>query len=125
MLVSFDIRYTEHRFIERVTNHKKYITFTKDSQSLMYGLVELSRLIKEHDKIDGSIIEYINDFIDIVKKYYLSENIPIPIMINDLDENSQMEDWLNTIDKLQLLLSDSKDSHYFIRGKLTDNKSPQ
>ena len=59
----------------------------------------------------------------IVKKYYLSENIPIPIMINDLEENSQMEDWLNTIDKLQLLLSDSKDSHYFIRGKLTDNKS--
>lgn len=44
-------------------------------------------------------------------------------MINDLEENSQMEDWLNTIDKLQLLLSDSKDSHYFIRGKLTDNKS--
>lgn len=123
MLVSFDIRYTEHHFNERVANHKSHITFTKDSQSLMYGLVELSRLIKEHDKIDGSIIEYINDFIDIIKKYYLSENIPIPIMINDLDENSQMEDWLNTIDKLQLLLSDSKDSHYFIRGKLTDNKS--
>lgn len=125
MLVSFDIRYTEHRFNERIANHKKHITFTKDNQSLMYGLVELSKLVKENDKIDGSIIEYINDFIDIVKKYYLSENIPIPITISNLDKNSQMEDWLNTIDKLQLFLSDSKDNYYFIRGKLTDNKSPQ
>lgn len=123
MLVSFDIRYTEHHFVERITNHKNHIVYTKDNQSLMYGLVELSTLIKQNDKINGSIIKYINEFIDIVKKYYLSKNIPIPIMINDLDKNSQMKDWLNTLDKLQLLLSDSKDSHYFIRGKLTDSKS--
>lgn len=119
MLLSFDIRYTEHRFVERIENHKKNEAFTKDNQSLIYGLVELSQLVKQHSKLNGSIIKYINDFIDIAKKYYLSNNIPIPFMINELDKDSQMEDWLNVIDKLQLLLSGSNDSHYFIRGKLT------
>lgn len=123
MLRSFDIRYTEQRFIERVDNHKKNKCFTKDTQSLIYGLTELSKLVEKSDIINGSIVEYINGFIDIVKRYYLAKNIPVPIAINELDKNSKKEDWLSTIDKLQLLLSDTKDSHFFIRGKLTNNKS--
>lgn len=121
MLVSFDIRYTEHRFNERVANHKNHITFTKDIQSLIFGLTDLSKLVEQNNIIKGSIVEYINDFIDIVKRYYLSQNIPVPITISELNNTSTKKDWLNAIDKLQLLLSDSKDNHFFIRGRLTDN----
>lgn len=122
LLRSFDIRYVEQHFIERVENHKNNKSFTKDTQSLIYGLTELSKLVENNDIIKGSVVEYINGFIDIVKRYYLAKNIPVPIAINELDNTSQKNDWINTIDKLQLLLSDTKDSHYFIRGKLTDNK---
>ena len=104
-----------------VKNHKNNKSFTKDTQSLIYGLTELSKLVENNDIINGSVIEYINDFIDIVKRYYLAKNIPVPIAINELDNTSQKSDWINTIDKLQLLLSDTKDSHFFIRGRLTDN----
>ncbi len=121
LLRSLDIRYVEQHFIERVKNHKNNKSFTKDTQSLIYGLTELSKLVENNDIINGSVIEYINDFIDIVKRYYLAKNIPVPIAINELDNTSQKSDWINTIDKLQLLLSDTKDSHFFIRGRLTDN----
>lgn len=121
LLRSLDIRYVEQHFIERVKNHKNNKSFTKDTQSLIYELTELSKLVENNDIINGSVIEYINDFIDIVKRYYLAKNIPVPIAINELDNTSQKSDWINTIDKLQLLLSDTKDSHFFIRGRLTDN----
>lgn len=119
LLRSFDIRYTEQRFIERINNHKSNKYFTIDTGSLIYGLTELSKLVEKNDIINGSIVKYINEFIGIVKKYYLAKNIPIPITINELSNDSQKDEWLKTIDKLQLLLSESKDSTFFIRGKLT------
>lgn len=119
LLHSFNIRYTEQRFIERINNHKNNNFFTKDSSSLIYGLTELSKLVEQNTVINGSIVKYINEFISIVKKYYLAKKIPIPIVINELKNDSNKDEWVKTIDKLQLLLSESKDSTFFIRGKLT------
>lgn len=93
-----------------------------DIQPLVYSLVDLSKMIENKDEINGSIVEYINTFIEKVKKYYLSKNIPIPVTITYLDKDSTKKDWLEVINRLQMLLSDSKDSLFFIRGNLTYDK---
>lgn len=122
MLNSLEIRDTEKQFIERMEKHNANDISASDIQSLFFGLSELSKMIEKSELISGSIIEYINTFIIMVQKYFLTQNIPVPILMEKLSDNSQKEDWLNIIHKLQMLLSDSKDSHYFIKSRKTDNK---
>ena len=118
-LRSFEIRYTEHQFTERI----KYLkdNSTMDIKSLLFGLSELAKLAKNSTAISGSIISYINIYISIVKRYYLLQNKPVPISITELSPNSSESDWTCTIDKLQLLLSDSQNNDMILRGKVTKN----
>ncbi len=122
MLSSLEIRDTEIQFIKRMEEHNNNKISASDIQSLFFGLSELSKMVEKDELISGSIIEYINKFIIIVQKYYLNQNIPVPILIEKLSDTSQKADWLNIIHKLQILLSDSKDSHYFIKDRKIDNK---
>ena len=108
LLSSFEIRYDEQRVIRQLNEPKKNLKWQRGN--LLFGLISLSKIAQQPDKIKGSFIEYINSYVKLVQKYCLLTTGITPV-IPLMTEKSTYEDWKTAIDDMQKALSERDDSY--------------